>query len=66
MKVRWLSHFVPYSRRGGSREWHFNLIHSVSAGHSIYLVTPELARAMRRLSEKKTEACPCRPWPFTY
>jgi glycosyltransferase involved in cell wall biosynthesis len=38
MKLLWLSHFIPYPPRGGSRQRSFNLIRQISAKYEIYLV----------------------------
>ena len=50
MKLLWLSHFIPYPPRGGSRQRSFNLIRHISAKYETHLValnmqneTPERA-----------------------
>jgi len=38
MKLLWLSHFIPYPPRGGSRQRSFSLIRHISAKHGTHLV----------------------------
>jgi hypothetical protein len=38
MKLLWLSHFIPYPPRGGSRQRSYNLIRHISARYETHLV----------------------------
>jgi glycosyltransferase involved in cell wall biosynthesis len=56
MKVVWLSHFIPFPPRGGSRQRSFNLIRHLASRHEVRLVMLNLLNeGSRALAEYKAE-----------
>jgi len=55
MKLVWLSHFIPFPPRGGSRQRSFNLIRQISAKYETHLIALNMQGETPERSEEYAE-----------
>jgi glycosyltransferase involved in cell wall biosynthesis len=71
MKLLWLSHFIPYPPRGGSRQRSFNLIRQVSTKYETHLIALNMQgetkeRAAEYAAELGKHCARVEIWPPPY
>jgi glycosyltransferase involved in cell wall biosynthesis len=71
MKLLWLSHFIPYPPRGGSRQRSFNLIRHISRKYETYLLALNMQNESRErvtefTSELKKHCAEVEIWDLPY
>jgi len=71
VKILWLSHFVPYPPRGGSRQRSFNLIRHLAKNHELFLVALSMlaespAKVAQHVGELKRHCADVEVWDPPY